>query len=396
MRLPFLTILVVLGISLVVDWYIYVILKKRTKTIKCPRVHLCISLALLLCIIVGVSIPRRSGSDDVFMNIMWILYGYATVLLPKIAFVLVDLLASVPCLWKGKRSRFLSWSGVVFSIIAFLVMWWGALVNRYDVEIVNQDIVVDNLPEDFDGYRIVQISDLHVGTFDGDTTFLGKSVNMINSTNPDIVVFTGDIVNRRADELKPYIKVLSGIKSRDGVYSILGNHDYGDYVNWADSAAKADNLQKLKNIQAVMGWKLLLNENKMLYRGNDSIALIGVENWGDPPFTVYGDLKKSYSTLNDSVVKILLTHNPAHWVAEVADSEDCNIALTLAGHTHAMQISICGISPAKWRYDTWGGEYRDKTGKCVLYVNIGLGTVGIPTRIGANPEITVFTLHGNK
>ena len=178
---------------------------------------------------------------------------------------------------------------------------------------------------------------------------------------------------------------------RDGVFSILGNHDYGDYYSWNSPADKADNMQQLLDMQSEMGWKMLNNATSFIHRGNDSIALIGVENVGDPPFTVYGDLDMAYETLDDPVVKILLSHNPAHWVEDIKDAPDKNIALTLSGHTHAMQMSAFGVSPAAWRYPTWGGLYADEDGH-QLYVNIGLGEVAIPARIGANPEITLITL----
>lgn len=396
MRLPLITILIVLAISLAVDWYIYSILKKRSKNNKCQRVHLYVSLALFLAIIISVSLPRRSGSDDVFMKIMWALYAYATILVPKIAFVLIDLIGSVPMLWRKARLKFVTWTGAAIATIIFSAMWWGALVNRFNIDVVEQDVEIAGLPQSFDGYKIAVISDLHVGSYDKDTTFIAQSVGEINALNCDLVVFTGDIVNRRSDELVPFVNVLRGIKSRDGVCSVLGNHDYGDYVNWDNDSLKSANLDYLKTLQADMNWNLLLNESQMVYRGKDSIAIVGVENWGDPPFTVYGDLKAAYPALSDSTVKVLLTHNPAHWVAEVADNGSCNVALTLSGHTHAMQMSMCGISPATLRYKTWGGRYDDKSNKHILYVNIGLGTVGIPTRIGATPEITKLTLRTKK
>jgi predicted MPP superfamily phosphohydrolase len=180
-----------------------------------------------------------------------------------------------------------------------------------------------------------------------------------------------------------------------GVYAILGNHDYGDYGVWDSPQAKANNMNELYNCYAKTGIQLLLNETTWLHRGNDSIALIGVENIGDPPFKIYGSLPKAYPALADNNTKILLTHNPQHWVDSIKGHNDMNIALTLAGHTHAMQIEIAGISPAAWRYETWGGLYAD-TNKRQLYVNIGAGAVGFPMRLGATPEITLFTLRQAK
>ncbi|MDE5871172.1 MAG: metallophosphoesterase, partial [Muribaculaceae bacterium] len=241
---------------------------------------------------------------------------------------------------------------------------------------------------------------------------------------PDLIVFTGDIVNQKADELKPFENILSKLEAADGVYSILGNHDYGDYVDWPSEEAKTANLDNLKKIQEDAGWKMLNNDHVYLKRNKDgrrdSIALIGVENWGEPPFGKYGDLQKAYPSdsrhnLRDKIFKILLTHTPVHWGREV--SKRTNIDLSLSGHTHAMQASFDAFgkrySPAALRYQTWGGFYTengigeiedfgnpDTSGglersldKSSLYVNIGAGEVAMPFRIGAsNPEITLITL----
>lgn len=392
MRLPWLILSIAILINMVVDCYIYCVIKKRSKSRLFLRVHLYSAIFFICYIIVGVSLPRRSGSDAALLNIMWIIYSYLAMYLPKWFFFAIDLVASIPCLWRGVRLRVLSWIGIVLAVIVCGLMWWGAIFNRYNINVEEIEMKIAGLPDAFDGYRLVQISDLHVGSYETDTTFVADVVDAINRQKADAIVFTGDIVNRRTSELTPFLETLSQLKAIDGVYSILGNHDYGEYNNWKSQQDKDENLSKLKLYQKKMGWTLLLNETTKIYRENDSIALIGVENWGDPPFSVYGDLHKSYSTLNDSVTKILLTHNPVHWTAEVADNDSVNIVLTLSGHTHAMQLSLCGISPSAWRYDTWGGRYDDKSGRHILYVNVGIGTVGIPTRIGATPEISVFTL----
>lgn len=391
MRLPLLIVIVAVLINIAVDWYIYKAIKKRTKSKLIGNIHLGVAVAMLLYIVVGISLPRRSGSDESLMSIMWIIYSYFTVYLPKWFYVVFDLIASIPVLLRKKRLKIVSLAGGVVAVVVFCLLWWGALVNRYNIEVNEVAVAVDNLPDKFDGYRIAQFSDLHVGSYNTDTTFVSKLVKEINAQNVDVVMFTGDIVNRRTDELRPFVNVLSKINAPDGVFSILGNHDYGDYCNWESPKAKSDNLESLLRMQKEMGWRLLLNETAYLNRDNDSIAIVGVENWGDPPFSVYGDLNKAYHNLNDSTIKILLTHNPAHWSAEVANRDSVNIALTLSGHTHAMQMSLFGLSPSVWRYKTWGGRYEDNKQK-VLYVNIGVGTVGIPTRIGATPEVTVFTL----
>ena len=219
-------------------------------------------------------------------------------------------------------------------------MWWGALVNRFNIDVEKLDVEIPGLPEAFEDYRIVQISDLHVGTYGENVAYIEHLVEFINELQPDLIVFTGDVVNRKTDEIYPFTKALSELNANDGVISILGNHDYGDYYDWDSDSTKAESLRQMIDIQRGMGWNLLLNDHTFIHHGSDSIAVIGVENVGDPPFTVYGDLKASYPDLSDNVTKILLTHNPAHWSMEIADQDSLNIALTLSGHTHAMQIEV--------------------------------------------------------
>ncbi len=384
--------LIAVFINVAIDFYLYRIIKKCSKTTTIwTKIHIVTSLLLLVYIVVGISIPRRSGPDAALMSIMWILYSYFTIYLPKILFVIFDIVASIPQLLKKRKIKFLSWIGGILAIMVFVLMWWGALLNRYNIDVVEENIEIANLPLAFDGYKILQFSDLHVGSYDNDTSYIAEVVDVINNQNADVIVFTGDIVNRRTDELFPFVEILSRLRAKDGVYSILGNHDYGEYCNWGSEQAKVENLLMLHQLQREMGWKLLLNENSKIYKENDSIAIIGVENWGEPPFPVYGDLQKAYPTLNDSVIKVLLTHNPEHWNSEVKNNDSINIALSLSGHTHAMQLSLLGFSPASWRYNAWGGLYEDAQEQR-LYVNIGIGTVLVPTRIGATPEITILTL----
>jgi hypothetical protein len=378
--------------NLCVDGYIWSILRRMAKKSRFTKGYLFSSLFLLVYAIVLVALPRRRGADPMIILDMWMLFTYFTAYVPKLVFILFGLVAQIPRLWHRRASRPTIWVGAGAAIVVFVAMWWGALINRLTCEVKEVELTFDNLPEAFDGYRIVQFSDFHVGTYDHDTTFVHEVVEQINALHPDAIFFTGDIVNRRTSELLPFVKPLSHLSAPDGVVSIMGNHDYGDYSEWKSPQAKADNLQQLHSLQADMGWQLLLNDTEWIHRGTDSIAVVGVENWGDPPFTVYGDLRKAYPAVSDSVFKILLTHNPAHWIAEVESCDSTNIALSLSGHTHAMQIVIAGWSPAKYRYKTWGGLYASSDDARKLYVNIGLGTVAFPMRVGATPEITVFTL----
>lgn len=395
MRLPLLLILPVLILDILTDWYIC-----RAVWRRCTRaagfwrpVALWSSVILNLCLLAAIVWPKKSASDTDLTGLMWFLYFYFSIYVPKYLFVLLDLLGRLPQIWHGKRVRALGRTGIVIAVISFCLMWWGALVNRYRIDIREVEITDPTLPEAFEGLTIAQISDLHTGSYGSDTSYVAKVVEAVNSLHPDMIVFTGDIVNRRSDELTPFVSTLSRLKAPLGVYSILGNHDYGDYYAWDSLADKEANLRLLHDMQRDMGWQLLNNDSRIFHAGGDSLVLIGVENIGDPPFPVYGDLDKAYpGDLSDPAFKILLSHNPAHWIDDIAESPDKNIALTLSGHTHAMQMELFGLSPAKFRYDTWGGLYSDSDNAHRLYVNIGIGEVGIPARIGATPEITLFTL----
>lgn len=382
--------------QILIDWYLYVIARKRSGTRILPGIQLGSSVILMICLAILVGLPKGEYSNSGLIHIMWFLFAYLTIYIPKFIFVIIDLLASIPYLWHHRRSHVTSYIGGAAAVALCAAMWWGALVNRYRLDVNEVTVEIPDLPESFNGFRIVQISDLHTGTYDTDTTFVARLVARINELDADAVFFTGDIVNRRTSELLPFAEVLSGIRSVHGTYSILGNHDYGDYSHWPSQQAKTENMELMHTTQKRMNWHLLLNETAWLRIGNDSIAVIGVENWGDPPFPCYGNLSQAYPTLSDHNVKILLTHNPYHWEREIAGSDSTNIALTLSGHTHAMQMAAGPVSPAAMRYREWGGMYRDPLNKHPLYVNIGIGTVGIPMRLGATPEITVFTLTKNR
>lgn len=392
MRLPLLMMFIVLVINLLVDTYLYQVLKRRVKSLWPSRLQLWSAIALMVLIVVTICLPRRNCSNGMLVTIMWCLYTYFAFYIPKYVFIIIDLIAKIPTLFKKQRIKWLSRTGAFLSIVIFLILWWAALINRFAIDVKKVDVEIPGLPEAFDGFTIAQISDFHVGTYDADTSYVAKVVDRVNALKPDLIVFTGDIVNSKSSELDPHVSPLSRLKALYGVISILGNHDYGDYSVWPSPEAKQANRVHLDSLQKVMNWRLLKNETEIVKRGGDSIAVIGVENIGDHPFPIYGSLTKAYSTLNDSVTKILLSHNPAHWVDSISDQTDVNIPLTLSGHTHAMQIELFGVSPAVFRYKTWGGLYTDESKKHNLYVNIGVGAVGIPARIGATPEITLITL----
>lgn len=377
-----------------IDWYIVRQISRRVKTRRrlWLNVELGSAIVMTLVLIGAIIVPAGKGADIWLEAKSWMLFGYLTVYIPKFIGVIFDLLASVPRLFGRKRLRAVTVAGIVIAAVSFSAMWWGALVNRYRLQTNEVTVGIAGLPESFDGYRIVHISDMHTGSYGTDTTFVSRLTDAINAIGPDAIMFTGDIVNRETSELMPFIGPLSRLRAPDGVYAILGNHDYGDYYDWDTPAMKRANMQALYDAYRAMGHRLLLNETAYISRGNDSIAVIGVENIGEPPFPVYGSLTKAYPDLGDTIPKILLTHNPRHWTDSISGRDGIMVPLTLSGHTHAMQIEIGGISPAALRYPTWGGLYADGDSLHSLYVNIGTGTVGMPMRIGATPEITVITL----
>lgn len=391
MRAPFVALLTILLVCLAADAYIYVQLKRRCKSRFWPIAQLISSLLLLGVMIVEMSLHPKQIGEKQLIGKMWLLYIYLSIYLPKYVAIIFDLAASLPRLWHRRRIGWLTGTGIATAVILCTAMWWGALINRFNIDVKQVEVTVPGLPASMDGLRLLQFSDLHTGTFGRDTTFTSELIDSINAQHPDVIVFTGDIVNRHSGEMDPFVRTLSRLHAPMGVFAILGNHDYGDYFNWPAPQIKQANLQLLCDLYNRTGIRLLRNETVWLRRGSDSLALIGVENIGEPPFTTYGSLKRAYPDLSDSTPKVLLSHNPRHWTDSIATDPTANVALTLSGHTHAMQIELGKWSPSAWRYDTWGGLYTDDTGR-QLYVNIGSGTVGLPMRIGATPEITVITL----
>lgn len=397
MRISLNIILTVIILCPAIDIYIWSALgrlrSQRHEIFRTGRLCQIIITALAyLLVIIGFFLPHTGGSDATLTAKMWLFFAFATIYLSKALFVALDLIARIPSLFRHPRCNALTIAGIILSLCLFAGMWYGALVNRFRIQVREVEVPMKGLPDSFDGYRIVQISDLHTGTYGNDTTYISKLVDKINRLDADIVVFTGDIVNRNSEELAPHVSALSRMRARSGVYAILGNHDYGDYYSWPSPEAKKANMERLYELYDKMGWTLLLNSTEFLHNGPDSLALIGVENIGDPPFHVYGSLEQAYPAGADGTAKILLSHNPAHWTNDISNGHTPNdIGLTLSGHTHAMQIELLGLSPAVFRYPTWGGMYSDSDGRN-LYVNIGIGTVGIPMRLGATPEITILTL----
>ena len=282
--------------------------------------------------------------------------------------------------------------GLLSGFLPFFMVLYAIFRAVYRFRIHRIKIKIDKLPQNFNGLRIVHISDIHLGSFNHRYQIFDRAVRMINQLEPDLLFFTGDMVNNFAWELKGWKSTFIKLSARIGKFSVLGNHDYGDYSNWENSQTKMANFEAIKNFHKDIGFTLLLNQAEVIEDKNQSIAIIGVEYWSTLPFKQYGDLKKSLAGVEEIPFKILLSHDPSHWAAEVVGQEQ--ISLTLSGHTHGMQAGIQlknkEWSPIKFKYPHWAGLY-EKGGQ-YLYVNRGLGWLGFPGRIGMRPEITLIEL----
>lgn len=295
------------------------------------------------------------------------------------------------------RRKFISITALIIASIPFVSVVYGISKGKYNYKVWTHTIYFEDLPEEFDGYRITQISDIHSGSFNNRKK-IQEGINLINAQKSDIIVFTGDMVNNLASELVPWKDVLGQLKAKDGVFSVLGNHDYGDYSQWENAEEKKANFQLLKDLQKEMGFDLILNSHRFIEKNGASIALIGVENWGHGRFSKYGELNKALKGVPDSMFKILLSHDPSHWEYEVL-SQRKDIQLTLSGHTHGMQFgleipNVIKWSPAEWQYKYWAGMYEE--GGQYLNVNRGFGYHAFPGRVGIWPEITVIELRKKK
>ncbi|MFA7448546.1 MAG: metallophosphoesterase [Weeksellaceae bacterium] len=282
--------------------------------------------------------------------------------------------------------------GLIAGFLPFFAIVYAIFKSAYRFKIHRVEVHSKDLPSNFDGLKIVHISDLHVGSFSYRYRILEKVVHLINDLNADLILFTGDLVNNYAWELKGWDQVLNKLSAKKGKFAVLGNHDYGDYSPWISEEAKKENFEEIKNFYQKIDFQLLLNASEVLTEDNQSIGILGVENWGLPPFRQDGDLQKAWKDVRNLPFKILLSHDPSHWDAEVIDKTD--IDLTLSGHTHGMQagIKIMGKqwSPIQYKYKRWAGLYAHK--KQYLYVTRGLGWLGFPGRMGMRPEITLIEL----
>jgi len=370
-------------------------------------------LIVVFCLLDGIWIKHSGLMDfEQYRHFFKIAGLVVTVYIPKLTFVFIvlidDLGYIIRYISKRQSSReaiinrnyvsrikrqplFLT-VGIIFSALTIFFPLYGILFGKTNYTLEKVTLTLPSLPKTFDGLRIVQISDMHLGSF-GSASQIHDGIDLINEQNPDIIVFTGDLVNNEAAEAKPMIAELKRLYAPLGKFAVLGNHDMGDYRRWYTIDEKIENLQNLKNIYKEIGFKLLLDEHVSIKKGNDSIAIAGVQNWGNPPFKRYGNLKKAMENTKSFPFKILLSHDPSHWDADVLPNS--TVDLTLSGHTHAMQVGINFFgnywSPVSWRYKRWWGLYEQWNR--YLYVNRGFGFIGFPGRMGASPEITLITLY---
>ncbi len=293
----------------------------------------------------------------------------------------------------ASRRQFVSKLALGIAAIPLVSIIYGIYKGKYNYKVLKYTLHFDDLPQAFDGYKLTQISDIHSGSFDN-MDKVSYAVDLINEQQSDVILFTGDMVNNKAEELVPYKNIFGKLKAKDGLFSVLGNHDYGDYVNWESDEVKKQNLEDLKSLQREIGFDVLLNESRYLEKDGERVALVGVENWGAGGFKTAGDLKKASSVIDKNDFKILMSHDPSHWEKKVIQ-DDYHYHLTLSGHTHGMQfgIEIPGWfkwSPVKWRYKYWAGIYEE-LGQ-YINVNRGFGYLAFPGRVGIWPEITVIEL----
>lgn len=292
----------------------------------------------------------------------------------------------------GFRFVLISKIGIFSAGLTLILSLYGIFIGKYQYTLHPITISSDKIPVEFDNFKIIQISDVHIGSFRNNPAKLEKAIDLINEQNPDLILFTGDLVNNFSSEVEEFKSILQKLNAKYGTFSVLGNHDYGEYYQWKNSEDKLKNLEDLYKIEKEIGFDLLRNESRIIEKDSAKIAILGVENWGLPPFPAHGDLNKAIANTENISAKILLSHDPTHWTEQVKNKTD--ILLTLSGHTHGMQMGFefgkFRWSPVKFKYPLWAGLYEENAQ--YLYVNRGLGFIGFSGRVGIWPEITVITL----
>jgi len=358
-----------------------------------------ISLLMTVTLVITGSRFQQLRDPSRFFGIMLIMGIFLMLYVPKILFnvtqILSDLVVLTGRLFHEDISSLKKWfliPGAILGLITFAAFGFGMARGRTHVKVFRETVRIKALPDAFRGLKIVQLSDIHLAGFYRHPDFIRKVVALVNEQEPDLICFTGDMVHNFSEEVDPFTDILKELKAPLGKYAVLGNHDYGVYYNWDSKEKEAANLERVKSQIRASGFDLLLNEHRSIALNGDSLEIIGVENWGKPPFPQYGELNKAMSAADANSIKILLSHDPSHWDLQVSDKTD--IELTLSGHTHGMQFGIeigkFRWSPSKWTYRHWAGLYRENGQQ--LYVNRGLGYTGFPGRVGIRPEVTLLTL----
>ncbi len=350
---------------------------------------------------VGPMVMKFVGSlafSILIVKILWVVFLVIDDSQRAIRWFGKDILNSKPGVetFQGKegipRSKFLNYLGLGIGMLFLGSSIWGIVKGAHNYVVRRRKLKIKGLPNEFKGLKIVQISDIHCGSF-WSREAVERGIDLINKQDADFVFFTGDLVNDTSREAEPWLEVFGKIKSKNGIYSILGNHDYGDYVQWESQSAKLKNLEEMYNHHKVMGWKLLLDENVIVEKNGQKLAILGIQNWSAKGrFPKYGNLEKALIGTEDVSVKLLLSHDPSHWREQVLGKTD--IQAMFSGHTHGMQFGVdtkfYKWSPVKYLYKEWMDIYKE--GEQYLYVNRGFGYLGYPGRMGIFPEITVFTL----
>ncbi|MEO8885950.1 MAG: metallophosphoesterase [Mucilaginibacter sp.] len=370
------------------------------------QIYIAFSLVLILGTIASIYLKIPVGVRAGFLLVFFVLIIVKVTFLP---FVLIDDIRRLIIRFKKQkvvpvspnepqknkipRSEFLMKAGLITGVVPLAAIGVGIASGAYDYRVRYQTLNLPNLPKAFDGMTIGQISDIHAGSFYNKKAVLG-GVEMLLGQKPDVIFFTGDLVNRRTDEVYGYQDIFSKVKAPLGVFSTLGNHDYGDYYTWPSAAAKQKNLADIITTHKNLGWDLLLNENRRLKVNGEEIGILGCENWGElTRFPKYGRMEPTIKNTDDLPVKLLLSHDPSHWQAQIIPKYP-QIDVMFAGHTHGMQFGVrtehFQWSPVEYIYKEWAGLYQQGTQQ--LYVNVGYGFLGFPGRVGILPEITIFTL----
>lgn len=394
--------------ALIIELYAYQAIRITFENKWIIRIYTIFSLLTVLFLVISFSrFDRTVGQNpSTLMTIGLLLLVYVPKLLIGVFMLFEDVFRLIFGLinhftdsvesnsFLPNRRKFISQMALAIAFIPFSGLIYGIFKGRYNYKVIKTPIYFDDLPDEFDGFRILQISDLHCGSFDNKEK-IQYGIDLINRQDFDILVFTGDLVNTHAEEMDEWYDVFSKIKQgKFGNYSILGNHDYGEYIKWPSYEDKQRNFEGIKSIHPKIGWDLLLNENRIIKKGNSEIALIGVENWG-AKFQQKADLAKAIRGVDKNAFKVVLTHDPSHWDL-VLQNDPFNFHLTLCGHTHGMQFGIeipgwIKWSPVQYVYKHWAGLYEK--GKRYIYVNRGFGYHAYPGRVGIWPEISILELN---